>query len=381
MTGLKFTTSVDVLRDAASRVSGAVEPNSERPVLANLLITAKDNVVRLAATDCRVSIVYEVSPAAVMSEGQGLINANKFLQILKLFRDVEAEVSSNDRGHFTFKAPGASYKIPGDDVRDYPPIKGALGNHAVEIAAAELVRLFDQTTVAAAIDGQRYAIDGICVKHEGTTLRFAATDARRIAVSEAEVKSSCPPFAEIIRAKSAKALLKVVGKSSTFDVRLAVVGSHLVFCFPKGVVSCNLLNGKFPPYEDIFQLSLPQAVDLDVHTFDTLLRRSSLLEDSETAFNFSTDNLQLQTTSKVEGESIADIPVSYSGPAVRIGFIPSLWLDGVAVLPGTECRFRFDNHLRAGLMLPLVTASDGTKSESTSFRYYVMPYRLNGEGE
>ena len=138
--------------------------------------------------------------------------------------------------------------------------------------AGILDSLIARTLFAAARENSRYAINGVLMVRDGKKLEMVATDGRRLAKSAVSIATSGDAAQCIIPSKALSMLQKLTADENE-PVHIAITDNQAVFAFgdeptdSRAVLTTNLVEGTFPPYEDV----IPRDLDIKV-TFnrDTL---------------------------------------------------------------------------------------------------------------
>ena len=89
---MKFTTNRETLLRPLQLVTGVVERRQTLPVLANLLVVARDGSLSLTGTDLEVELVAVQAPVDVQQEGEATIPARKLADIWRSLPE-DAEVT------------------------------------------------------------------------------------------------------------------------------------------------------------------------------------------------------------------------------------------------------------------------------------------------
>src|SRR5712692_7553636 len=105
---------VSLDRDAFFRgiqmVHNVVEPRQTLPILANVLLEARDETVRLTATDLEVGTRVSV-PAKVLGTGAVTLSARKLLDITKELPSAPLTLKVQENSWVALRCGGASYKL------------------------------------------------------------------------------------------------------------------------------------------------------------------------------------------------------------------------------------------------------------------------------
>ena len=100
----------DAFLKGLQMVQNIVEPRQTLPILANVLVQAEDEVVRLTATDLEVGARVSV-PARVASTGAITISARKLGEIVKELPAAAVALRVGDNATVSLRCGGATYKL------------------------------------------------------------------------------------------------------------------------------------------------------------------------------------------------------------------------------------------------------------------------------
>lgn len=389
-TKLDFTAPVDSLLEATAKLLSVVPSKSPKPVLSNIHFGVRDGVLELSGTDFVAGIHYSIPAATVTSEGSGLLNGIKFSDLLKEFRGVDARLVFNPRGGCQFKARGGSFKVVGDDVRDYPKTRRFEGKPGVKLTGAELVEMIKKTEFAKAPEESRLTIHGVLFEYKEGNLRLVATDNKRMAVNERPFESKGQDFSVSVPPEFLKAVLKVTTKDiSGKEAVLGVTGTKIFYLLPGATVYSTVLQGTYPPYGEVYGIKLKHHFDCSVSELLSTLRRTMLVNGDLAAFLFENDAFHLKGASSDVGAGTATMAVDLQLPddmeRVRVGFNPSYFRDALEAMTSKKCRFYFEGPRKAGILKEILTVKEGEGEEvvekevlSERFLYAVMPALLPG---
>src|SRR6059058_6540482 len=102
-------------------VQNIVEPRQTLPILANVLLEADGESVRLTATDLEVGARVSV-PAKVGSKGAITVSARKLAEIVKELPAAAVALRVTDTASVSLRCAGATYKLVGLAPDDFPPV-------------------------------------------------------------------------------------------------------------------------------------------------------------------------------------------------------------------------------------------------------------------
>src|SRR5262249_56098812 len=102
-------------------VQNIVEPRQTLPILANVLLEAAGDTVRLTATDLEVGARVSV-PAKVGAKGAITVSARKLAEIVKELPAAAVALKVAENVTVTLRCGGATYRMVGLPPDDFPPL-------------------------------------------------------------------------------------------------------------------------------------------------------------------------------------------------------------------------------------------------------------------
>lgn len=362
----------DILREV-SLTQGVVEKKTTIPILANLLIEAAGDAVKLAATDLDVSLKSHLI-ANVKKEGAITTPARNFLDIIRSLPEADVKIKKLDNNWVQINCAAASFKIIGLPPDNFPAVP-ELQEILAEIPAKVLLNLINKTIFAIAAEESRYTINGALLLIKPLSVTMVATDGHRLAHVEksanfehlnAEIRALIPKkaMAELQRllAETEEGEIVSFGKNET----------HLFFRFKKRLMVCRMLSGTFPNYEAVLPKEHNRTVILDREEMGAAIKRVSLLADEKSrSVRVFLDNNKMEiSSSNVDlGEAKEIMDVSYDAGPLQVGFNCQYLLDFLSVTSDASVSLDFKDEQSAGQLRPAT-------EEDYHYRYIVMPMRV-----
>lgn len=386
---MKLICDRGALLEAANLASGVVAARAVRPQMSCLRLDARRSgksggagSLTLAATDGEVSIRLSTRQVEVVEEGDALIPADK-LRAITAAQDQDPTLAIETSGdQCLIKGTGARFTVYGYPASEFPPLpdfpKSAAAADWFTLGSDVLSQLVQRTIFSTARETSRYAINGVLVKRDGRRLAMVATDGRRLAIA----KGTCDPGEGagpggqcIVPTKALGLILKLLANAGE-TVTVAITENQILFGFDefdKGegtVVASNLVEGTFPPYEDVVPKDQDKRARLSVDVLSSAVRRAALLTNEESRgvrMAFSKDSgLKLSSRSPEMGEAEIEVAVAgYEGGDIEVGFNPAFITEALKVIPGDEVIFELKSGNKPGLI-----------KAGTDFVYVVMPVNL-----
>jgi DNA polymerase-3 subunit beta len=373
---MKVICNRGALLEALGVVGQAVPARSPKPVLQCVKLTAggeaaKDALV-IAATDLDISVRYTDTQVQVEQPGEALVPADKLRDIVR--ESVDDTLSIELKGEqCVIKGGDSRFTVYTQNPGDFPDIATFKGEPDASVAGGLLKKLIGRTVFAAAREGTRYAFNGVMTTLRPDRIMLVSTDGRRLAqaTGDAEVNvdasdAKTAPKA-IIPTKALQLVDKLVGDPEE-PVKIQLKPNQAIFATSRATVSANLVEGQFPPFEDVIPKDNDKAMTATCGDFMSAVRRASLLTTEESKgvrMHFEEGGLKLTSRSPEAGEAEVNFACKYDGEPVEIGFNPQFVVDALKVVDTDEIRFELSASNRPGLL-----------KGGSDFLYVIMPVNL-----
>lgn len=393
------------LLEAINLVAAVVPQRTPSPALSCVKLTASRSgsvgELTLAGTDAEHALSINLTQVDVTDPGVAVVNAHKLQQIVQNIDQGDPTVSIElDSDLCTIKGTNSRFKIMSYPSADFPPLpdvdaaaKGSGRESARAVfthSAGGMLRLIARTIFATARETSRYAINGVLLKRDGKKLEMVATDGRRLALCRATAKSapgdagtgasSC-----IIPTKALNLITRLAGDPES-SIRVAITDNRVFFAFidgvdgegrkgaaptPRAVLSSALVEGAFPPYEDVIPKDHDKRVGAATDELARAVRQASVLTNEESrgvrlAFSGKSKQLKISSRAPEMGESEIQMPLSeYAGEDLEISFNPQFISDALKAIDEVEVKIDLKAPNKPGVL----RAGD-------DFLYVVMPVNL-----
>lgn len=333
------------LLDALTLASGVIATRTPKPILECVLIEARNGVLTLSGTDLEVALRLSTDRVDIQQDGAALIPADKITQICRNTTDATLAIEVKD-ATTTIRGKGTRFTIYGHDPGEFPGIPDP-GNLEPDfsIEAADLTNLIDRTIFATARENSRYAINGVLLKRTGKILELVATDGRRLALSKGKCAQSGGEESQCIVPTKALNLLMKLASDSEANVSVVIEENRIVFMVAgadeaPSMLSSNLVEGAFPPYQDVIPKDLDKKAIFDVTALETAVKQAALLTNEESKgirLAFDEEGLAISSRAPELGEAEVKVPVNkYDGTELEIGFNPTFITDALRHVDGDE---------------------------------------------
>jgi len=303
------------------------------PILCNIKVVAdkRDGVV-LMATDSLIGIRCRIE-ADVSANGEALLPPKQFKQILESAKDGRLTLESTKNGILvTGKRDGnEQWGLDTQSPDEFPDVESFTETAYHEIPATVFREMICRTIFAIDSEDIRYALGGVCLENDSSSITAVATDGRRLAAQDVDgIRVNGHEFEPAILPVNALKLLTKILKeksvSETDNVKMAVhavadeerrtSGTVHFHCGDVTIFS-RLAVGRFPKWRAI----VPKTDDrlhakVRCETLRTALNRMVTTKlQPGILFTFRHGSLTLESRAKESGQAKATIPVVFNGTA------------------------------------------------------------------
>lgn len=396
------------LMEAVNLVAAVVPARTPTPALSCVKLVARKGPaggeLTLSGTDAETSLHITVAHVDVQKPGEVAIPADKLRAIVSA-EDNEPTLTLETEGdQCHIKGTNAHFRVFAYPAKDFPPmpdfaaaVSGSGPDPAKAVfshTAAGVMDLVARTVFATARETSRYAINGVLMKRDGRKLEMVATDGRRLAVSRSQLaassKSGKDDSVTCIIPTRALNIIQKLAREGDETVRVAIGESRIFFAFesagpgggkdpdkaapaaPRAILSSTLVEGTFPPYEDVIPKDQDKKVVAGRDELGAAVRKASVLTNEESrgvrlAFTGKDKRLKLSSRAPEMGESEISVDLAdYTGDDIEISFNPSFISDVLRVVNDQQVIVELKASNKPGLI----------RSASNDFLYVVMPVNL-----
>jgi len=322
----------DAFLKGLQMVQNTVKPRQTLPILANILLEAEGESVRLTATDLEVGARVSV-PAKVGAKGAITVSARKLAEIVKELPAAAVALKVSENVTVSLRCGGATYRLVGLPPDDFPPVVPASPQSWVTLEAKILREMLTQTSFAVSHDETRYALNGVLFAFQGKDVRMVATDGHRLASSTRSLGQGIASATGIVPRKAVTEIMRVIGAGE--EVQIAITENQFVLQMPNFVMTARLIEGQFPNYEAVIPRTHPGRLSAARASLSAALRRVAVMAEERNKpvkLALSPASLKVTASSQDLGEAEEILEVEYAGEEMVIGFNSRYLLDAMAAL-------------------------------------------------
>jgi len=368
---MRFTISREKLQEGLTAVTATIPAKTTLPVLANILVETTDKGIRLSGTDLDIAVSTEVA-ADVETSGAITIPAKKLSEIARELPPSPVKIAAAGEQRVTLDCGRSHFKILGLPKDEFPSFPAVRFNESWRVRSGELQKLISHTSFAVSTEESRPILNGVLWELRPEMMRMVATNGHRLAKMELPIKTAAAPSSDLIVPPKA---LEQVRRLFPEDEELEIARgeNHLGFRSPFTSVFTRLIEGPYPPYDQVIPRDNNRIAIADRTALMSALRRMSVIASAQThrirlSFNAALVRFSVQTPDL--GEATDELPIRFTGDPLDIGFNANYLLEILRYIPTEEVKLTFKAPERAATLEP-----EGW-SDQASYLCLVMPLRL-----
>lgn len=373
---MEFRIAKDELIRALSRVQGIVEKRSTNPIIANVLLEAGSDGMKVSATDTEISLIGHYAIECIQP-GRLTLGAKQLYEIARLVpTDTVSFCLSEGTFIMEINSGKAQFKVLGLSADDFPPITDGGDGDGLELAAADLKGLVDKTLFSISSDDTRTGLNGAHVEvvelpGGRSHVRFVSTDGHRLSLAGRPYEGTWTPTRSVLLPKKGLAELRKLVDVGDGPWRVVLGDTQAVFQRGTTAFSMRLLEGDFPDYKQVIPGGWQRRILVQrAHLMQALRRVSILASEKSHPVRFHIKDGTLIVTAKQPeaGGAREEIDAQVEGQDLEIGFNARYFLDSLNVMDTDSIGIEIGDSLSPCLVRP----GEGEADEL----FVVMPMRL-----
>ncbi len=365
---MKFTAPREILLKPLQAIIGVVERRQTMPILANVLLVAKNDQLLVTATDLEVELVASAD-ADVESEGEITLPGRKLLDICRALPDGVTVSVAVKGDRVQVQSRRSRFNLSSLPASEFPTVEDIQASQSFSLPREAAERLLEKTHFAMAQQDVRYYLNGMLLETGDHYLRAVATDGHRLALCEVAVPDQTLAAQQVIVPRKGVIELQRLLDGSG-DLTINIGSNHIRIQLDGIRFTSKLIDGRFPEYERVIPQDPPNVLTADRGTLRHALQRAAILSNEKyrgIRLDIKDSGVVIQAHNPEQEEAEEEVEVEYSGEDIEIGFNVNYLLDALAAVESESVKLGLmDNNSSC-----LVTDLDRDDS-----KFVVMPMRL-----
>ena len=371
---MKFKITRSNFFKTLSHLQGIVDKKNSLPILANILIEAKDSNLILSSTDMDISIIEKIN-CNISEDGATTINAQILYDIVRKIDDnSEIEIISNNGKLLSLRSEGSRFSLASLPKEDYPIIEKDNTGIDIVLNSKILFKLIDKTKFAISNEETRYFLNGLYfnVTNEDNKniVTLVGTDGHRLAKFSHEIEKKIDQVSGvIIPKKTIYELSKLLSEIDT-NVKISISSNKIVFTIGDIIFISKLIDGSFPDYKRVIPKDNTNILKINRDNLLSAVDRVSTIANEKSPvikFKLLQNILNLNTINSESSTASEDLKTIYEGDEIEIGFNSKYIMDIVNNLEDNEITIKLKDNSS-----PVIAQENSNRN----LVYVLMPMRV-----
>lgn len=366
---MKATVLQSNFAHALNSISRIVGTRTTLPVLGNILIETAKGKLTFSATDLEIAVSAEC-PGKVEEDGKITIPARLLIDFVLNNNDENISIYLKDLT-LSLKSEKYQANIKGIAAEEFPTIPQAPKAVYASLKSEDLLDALRKVVMACANDETRPVLAGVYMKFDGKKLTMAATDSYRLAEKKLEIADVSENKEIIVPSRAMNELLRILLSEKSDNAQMVVDENQVFFVIGDVQIVSRLIEGAFPPYEQIVPKDAKISVKCKLAETLAALKMSAIFaKDIANNIKLKIDKkkMQISSTAKEIGDTTSEVEAEVKGGEIDIAFNARYLLDVLNILPGDGVELNFNDDSS-----PCVIKTEKDKS----YLYLVMPLKVD----
>ena len=379
---MKFKINRDHFSSGLQLVTSVVGARKTMPILQNVLLEAKDGLVRLTTTNLDLGARCSVK-ADVADEGSITLPVKEIGRIVRELADMEVSVETSDNSKATISTRGSIFNVIGMDSKEFPPLPELEGQKEFSLKRNEVISMLKSVSYAQSVNEERYMLKGVFFQFSKDKLSLVATDGRRLAVTNRTITASEEESGEFILPSLTVTEIEKLPDIGE-DINISFTDRQVAFELKvKNTDDANsgfkdsvylvskVVEGKYPNYKQVIPKDDFNSAEIERELMQECVHRAALVSDEKVTLRIKPEEMEI-TGQSVVGDACESMPINYKGEEAAVSFNPRFLLDPLKSITKDKISLEFRDDMSPGVF----KVKDEEK-DALVFLCVVMPIRTD----
>ncbi len=369
---MKMTIQRTALLRPLQVISGVVERRHTMPILANVLLTVRENQLLLTATDLEIELIGTLPLEQAAEPGAVTVAAKKLFDICRALPEDALLEFSLEGEHMVLRSGKSRFMLTTLPVDEFPSLEKLHFTAEFVLSQAKFKNLLGKTHFAMGQQDVRHYLNGALIDINEGTMKCVATDGHRLAYSSlADPCLDNEKMQVILPRKSVLELMRLLDTNSEDSFTISLGEKHFRIVSQHFIFTSKLINAQYPHYGKLIPRSTENTAVASREILKQALARASILSNEKfrgVRLYIEKGNLRIIANNPEQEEAEELVHLDYEGSGVEFGFNVAYLLDAVSAIASEYIRWSFSN-ANGGVVI------QASEKEDDSL-YVVMPMRL-----
>ncbi len=321
----------EVLYPVLQMIQSVSDRRNVMPILSHLLLEAREDGLRLAATDLELAMETKIQ-VLTKTLGAAAVPCRKLFEVVREMPGGAIHMKLEPGFTLRIACQDVLIRLKGLDPAEFPVFKTPSTESTSEVKAGMVAQMIDRTIYAVAGEDMQFNLTGIHVEKVAETgdIRFVATDGNRLSLVDRPLDLAIPEELSVILPRKGVAELRRLISGDEESLSWGIMDRQMVVVSSGYRLHIRLVDGIFPSYQDVIPKFGRFRARVNREEFMMALKRASLLSDQRffgVNVGFGKQGVSVASNNPDLGDSAELLPVDYTGESVSILFNPRYLID------------------------------------------------------
>jgi len=368
------------LHQGLNTISHIAEKNLSIPILNNILIKAKNNIITLAATNLEIGITKQIR-GKVNKEGAIAIDAKIFSDYIALLPNEKIDIQLINKQDLKINCKKYNTIIKGQNAEDFPVIPQIDKKISLTLAVSDLKLALNQLLFAINPTDNRLELTGVLFDINNKYINLVSTDSFRLAKKEINFHLDFGTLDSeglkiIVPFKTMQELARIINFSNdeltedSDQIQIHIADNQVLFVYQGIEIVSRLIEGHYPDYIQVIPTDFKTEITIDRGEFLRAIKMASIFSANSNAvdltINADQQEIIIEAVSGQIGSHQAKLAAQINGKDNSIRLNYRYLLDCLNILPVNQVLFK---------IIDGISACEITLPGSNEYQYIVVPLR------
>ncbi len=372
------------ISDAVAPLMCAVSGKSTQASIDGILIEANDDQSCIMTTfDTEKGMRIRVE-AEVEEGGTCIINAQKFVQTLRVMEGEFIELTVDDKMQACISSGKSNHKMNALSGDTYPAIPRLVTEDGFVIGQAVLKSMLSKVMYAMASNDQRPVLNGCYFRVTEGQLLMVSCDSFKLAkcsiktdIENKNEDGSSLKFSFIIPTKTVAELFKLLKDDEREEVRIYMTRKNIVFNIGELIFFSRLIDGQYIDFDRIILNTHHIKAVVDREVMIAALERAALVTEEKVAGSvrshvkllFEENLLKISAVSTM-GSTYDELDIAHEGQDLLIAFNNRFLIDSLRASDAEKVKISMTSALTS------INIEPETNEEDKEELFMLLPVRM-----
>nr|AAG33948.1 DNA polymerase III beta subunit [Buchnera aphidicola] len=318
---MKFNINNKIFIHNLQKINRFVTKNISFPILENILISIKNGILSLTATNLEIELIANIKLIKNYTSGHITVSSRKILDICRNSlnsSNIKIELCDNKIHIISDKSQYILTTLPADNFPNYHHF-----HHIAEfcIDSNTLKEMIEKTHFSMGKQDVRYYLNGMLLEMINNSLCMVATDGYRLGITQTLLTTQkIESFSIVMTRRGIIELYKLLNVSRQ-SIKILIGKNSIRIYIEQFIFTAQLIEGKFPNYDSLFLTKKNNGIILNCMLLKkSLLRAAILTHEKFCGVEIHIQNNQFKALSDNQEEETAEdtFNINYIGPSIKI---------------------------------------------------------------